>query len=147
MSGDMSRRAFMEKKKRNKPIRTADARFVETVAGRRVEYSPSIQHGGAVVKYRDLTLEDTTISGVGAAMQEIRDIGVASGRFFTEQEERAATHVAVIGEDVESTLFPAGGSPLGRYCASTARNSQWWACWTSSVPPLDEARTTPPTSR
>ena len=113
MSGDMSRRAFMEKKKRNKPIRAADARFVETVAGRRVEYSPSIQHGGAVVKYRDLTLEDTTISGVGAAMQEIRDVGVASGRFFTEQEERAATHAAVIGEDVKSTLFPAGGSPLG----------------------------------
>jgi putative ABC transport system permease protein len=112
MSGDMSRRAFMEKKKRNKPVRMADERFVETVAGRRVEYSPSIQHGGAVVKYRDLTLEDTTISGVGAAMQEIRDVGVASGRFFTEQEERAATHAAVIGEDVKSTLFPAGGSPL-----------------------------------
>ncbi len=114
MTGNASRRDFQEKMKRNKPIRSDDARFVQAVTGDRVYFSPSLQHGGSVIKYRDLVCEDTSITGVASAMQEIRDIGIAQGRFLTQQEERAAVHAAVIGEDVRASLFPGGSSPLGQ---------------------------------
>jgi putative ABC transport system permease protein len=114
MTGNMSRRDFREKMKRNKPIRADDARFVQAIAGDQVYFSPSRQRGSSVLKYMDLVCEDTTITGVASAMQEIRDIGVAQGRFFTDQEERAGVHVAVIGEDVQTALFPGSSSPLGR---------------------------------
>ena len=41
MSGDMSRRAYIDKMKHNKPIHTDDARFAEEVAGSRIYFSPN----------------------------------------------------------------------------------------------------------
>src|SRR3954462_13689611 len=43
-TGRLSRREYFDKVKRNKPIRTEDARFVETIAGDRILYSPYRQH-------------------------------------------------------------------------------------------------------
>src|SRR5712671_1723828 len=43
-TGRLSRREFFDKVKRNKPIRTEDARFLEAFAGDRVLYSPYRQH-------------------------------------------------------------------------------------------------------
>ena len=40
-----------------------------------------------------------------AEMVEIRDLNVVLGRFFTQREEAAATHVAVIGDETEQLLF------------------------------------------
>jgi putative ABC transport system permease protein len=47
-------------------------------------------------------------------MAEIRDMNVVQGRFFTEQEERSRTPVAVIGESVKESLFPNDGTPLDK---------------------------------
>ena len=47
-------------------------------------------------------------------MVNIRDITVVEGRFFTDQEEGARTPVVVIGDEIKTTLFPAGGSPLNQ---------------------------------
>ena len=38
----------------------------------------------------------------------------STGRFFTDQEERNRAFVAVIGDEVRTTLFPAGASPVGK---------------------------------
>src|SRR3954453_176766 len=43
-TGRLSRREYFEKVKRNKPIRTDDARFVESNTGGRILYSPYRQH-------------------------------------------------------------------------------------------------------
>jgi len=45
-------------------------------------------------------------------MVDIRDIGVVDGRFFTPQEDHSRAFVAVIGDTVKNTLFPADTSPL-----------------------------------
>src|SRR5262249_1312819 len=111
-TGRLSRRELFDKIKRNKPIRTDDARFVESLPGDKVLYSPSRQHL-ADVKRENLICEDSSVIGVAAAMAGIRDIGVVDGRFFTEQEERSRAYVAVIGDTVRTTLFPSGGSPVG----------------------------------
>ena len=111
-TGRLSRREFFDKMKRNKPIRTEDARFLQSINGDRVLYSPYRNHSSDV-KRENLICEDTTIIGVSSDMVNIRDIGVTDGRFFTEQEERSRNYVAVIGDTVRTTLFP-GGSPLGQ---------------------------------
>jgi putative ABC transport system permease protein len=110
-TGRLSRREFFEKVKRNKPIRTDDARFVEALAGDKVLYSPYRQHISDV-KRDNLVSEDSTVLGAAAAMAGIRDIGVVDGRFFTEQEEHSRAFVAVIGDTVRTTLFPGDASPL-----------------------------------
>ena len=112
-TGQMSRREYFDKVKRNKPIRTADARYLEAQNGDRVMYSPYRNHASDV-KREDATCEDTTIVGVSSDMAAIRDIGVVDGRFFTQQEDRSRAYVAVIGDTVKDTLFPGDASPLGR---------------------------------
>src|SRR3989440_6487814 len=112
-TGRLSRRELFDKIKRNKPIRTDDARFVEALAGDKVLFSPYRQHLSDV-KRENLICEDTSIIGVAAAMAGIRDIGVVDGRFFTSQEDRTRAFVAVIGDSVRTTLFPGTASPLGQ---------------------------------
>jgi len=112
-SGRMSRRELFERFRRNKRIRQEDWRYLRETTGDTVLYSP-YQQRTADLKHDSLTCEDTTIIGVAAEMEGIRDITVVDGRFFTEQEERSRAFVAVIGEDVRTTLFPAAATPVGQ---------------------------------
>ena len=112
-TGRLSRREMFDKIKRNKPIRNDDLRFVEALAGDKVLFSPYRQRI-ADAKRENLICEDSSIIGVSADMANIRDIGVVDGRFFTAQEERTRSNVAVIGDTVRTTLFPSGGSPIGQ---------------------------------
>jgi putative ABC transport system permease protein len=112
-TGRMSRREYFDKVKRNKPIRTVDARYLEALNGATVMYSPYRNHISDV-KRDNLACEDTTILGVSADMVNIRDIGVVEGRFFTQQEDRARSLVGVIGDTVKTTLFPGDASSVGK---------------------------------
>jgi len=111
-TGRLSRREYFDKVKRNKPIRTADARFLESINGDRVLYSPYRNHTSDI-KRENITLEDTTVIGTSADMADIRDIGVVDGRFFTTQEDHTRSFVAVVGDTVKTTLFPGESSPVG----------------------------------
>jgi putative ABC transport system permease protein len=110
-TGRLSRREFFEKIKRNKPIHNADARFVESINGERILYSPYRQHISDV-KRENQICEDSSIIGVAAAIADIRDIAIVDGRFFTEQEEHSRAFAAVIGDTVRTTLFPGDVSPI-----------------------------------
>ena len=111
--GRISRTEMFRRLKRNKPIRAADLRFMEAVAGDDVLYSPYRNHPSDV-KRENLSCDDTTVTGASADLATIRDIDLSDGRFFTEAEDRARLNVAVIGETVRQVLFPAGVSPLNK---------------------------------
>jgi putative ABC transport system permease protein len=64
------------------------------------------------VKYRDRT-GTPAIFGVSANWTELRDDEVAQGSGITDDDVRSLARVAVIGEDVNATLF-AGEDPLGK---------------------------------
>jgi len=113
IAGARSRKEFFDKVRRNKPIRPADARYLEAVNGETTLYSP-YQQRLLDVKREGLISEDTSILGVSASLVDIRDIVLVNGRFFTDQEERSASHVAVIGDETKKTLFPDGSSPIGK---------------------------------
>src|SRR5579862_4477093 len=55
-TGNLSRRQYFDKIKRNKPIRTDDARFLESLNGNRVLYSPYRNHTDDI-KRDNLTCE------------------------------------------------------------------------------------------
>jgi putative ABC transport system permease protein len=113
-TGNLSRREYFDKVRRNKPIRRDDYRFLQAFNGDTVLYSP-YRNQVADIKRENLTCEDTIVIGVSADMETIRDIGVVDGRFFTTQEDRSRALLAVIGQSVRDALFPGDISPLGKF--------------------------------
>lgn len=55
----------------------------------------------------------TSIQGGSPEYFQIRDWQIASGDYFTEQDERGATKVCVLGQTVVQNLFP-GQDPVGQ---------------------------------
>jgi putative ABC transport system permease protein len=110
-AGNLSRRELAQRLERNPDITRADVRFLETVAGDRVMYAATAQRSADVVA-GGRRFENATVNGTQAALFNIRDVGVASGRPFTRGEEISAAPVIVAGRGVVDALFPAG-EPLG----------------------------------
>lgn len=59
------------------------------------------------------TLESVRVAGASATYFTARDMGVETGRTFSEQEAQRGVPVAVIGKDVADKLFE-GRNPLGK---------------------------------
>jgi len=73
----------------------------------------SIGYFSGDVKYGDRDSESTGIRGWTHSMGRIYDIDLILGRPLTEADERAGSHVAVVGHDIyENLLGP--GDPLGK---------------------------------
>ena len=111
--GGQTRKQFIEKFKRNRQLKLVDERYLQSVNGDTTQYSPYRQ-SSTDIKRNAQTLEDTSILGASASLVDIRDLGIVDGRFFSVTEERNASFVAVIGDDVKTTLFPGSGSPVGK---------------------------------
>jgi putative ABC transport system permease protein len=110
--GRATRTERAEKFRRNKPIREADLAYLRLTTGDRVLYSPyTLRVEDA--KHQGTTFESSTLVGVSASLPEIREVALTEGRFFTEEEERNRQQVAVIGDELRETLFPAL-SPIGK---------------------------------
>jgi putative ABC transport system permease protein len=111
-AGNMSRREYFDRLKQNKPITMDEFRFLRDINQDNSIYSPYRQN---VVDFKrdNLTQEDSSVIGSSAALADIRDIGIVSGRFYTDQEEKARAFVTVIGDDTRINLFPEG-NPLGK---------------------------------
>lgn len=110
--GSIGRRELEEKLARNPPIRRSDLRFLERWSGDFVLFAPSAQRSGEVVA-GGRKFENAAITGTSAALADIRDLGLARGRFLSRPDETRAAAVAVIGNDVAEALFP-GLDPRGR---------------------------------
>jgi putative ABC transport system permease protein len=111
-AGSLGRRELEQRIERNPAIRRNDVRFLERWADREVLYAPTAQVGGQAVAGRR-RFDNAAISGTAAALADIRDLGVARGRFLSEGDVTRAAAVAVIGADVADALYP-GLDPLGR---------------------------------
>lgn len=111
--GRITRKEFLQKLKVNKRLLAEDEAYLRSVNNDKVIYSV-YRNSNADVKRENVTCEETSIIGVSADMADIRDINVVDGRFFSDQEEKTAQFVAVIGDEVRTTLFPGESSPLGK---------------------------------
>ena len=111
-TGGMTRKEYQTKLQFNRPITLATDRYLQQTNGDSTMYSPYRQNTSDT-KREGIILEDTSILGVSSDMADIRDINVVQGRFLTPPEENGALNVAVIGDDLKTTLFPGHDSPLG----------------------------------
>ena len=57
----------------------------------------------------------TSVQGTGEDFPKARDWPVAEGQFFNADDMKQYAAVVVLGRTVAKTLFPDGGSPIGRY--------------------------------
>jgi putative ABC transport system permease protein len=110
--GSIGRRELEEKLARNPVLRRSDLRFLERWAGDEVLYAPSAQRSGEATA-GGRKFENAAITGTSATLAEIRDLGLAHGRFLSREDEARAAAVAVIGASVAEALYP-GLDPLGR---------------------------------
>ena len=104
-AGDLDRKERARRLRRNKRIRTEDLDYLRDVTGDQVTYSPYRQQPDDL-KRDGITYEGAAILGVSHTLPDIREVALAEGRFFTENEERTRRRVAIIGEDIRETLFP-----------------------------------------
>jgi len=107
-----SSQVYYEKLRRNKYVRYRDFEYLKATTGDRIIYSPH-RSRAEEVKHNGLTFEDGVVVGVGASLPQIRDVTLAEGRFFTEEEDRTRQYVVVIGDDLRALFFPTS-SALGR---------------------------------
>lgn len=108
--GRVTRRELQEQLRRNPPIGRIEARFLDRYAGGIVVYAPNAQ-ARADVSAGSRLFEGGAITGTTETLVDLRDLGIARGRFFSAREAGAGALVAVIGADVAEALFP-GLDPL-----------------------------------
>ncbi len=68
---------------------------------------------GMAVNTGDRRLPDVVVIGTTPKLAPMFSLEFEGGRFFSEEEDRAARYVAVIGSDTREELFP-GIDPVGR---------------------------------
>lgn len=107
--GRVPRRELRDQLARNPPITRSDTAFMTRYADDRVIYAPNVQTR-ADVNRGAARFEAASITGTTAALAQIRDLNIFAGRFFTVDEDRDGTAVAVIGADVADALFPSGSA-------------------------------------
>jgi macrolide transport system ATP-binding/permease protein len=66
------------------------------------------------VRYGNIDYQ-TSVQGTGEDFPSARDWKVAEGQFFHGNDLKSFAPVVVLGRTVAKTLFPGGGSPVGKY--------------------------------
>jgi putative ABC transport system permease protein len=109
----MSRKEFFDRVRRNRQFRMDDLVYLQQVNGDSNLYS-AYQQTIQLVEHGDRQADGTSILGASASLAAIRELKLADGRFFTEQEERLKQPVAMIGEEIRTELFGENASVLGQ---------------------------------
>ena len=88
-----------------------DTAVVEAVGG--VLGTVVEQQASATLKAEGTSLTDVSIVGTTADFPSVRDVPVAAGRFFNEQEVERGSKVAVLGANLAADLF-GETDPIGK---------------------------------
>jgi putative ABC transport system permease protein len=87
-----------------------------------VAVSPALQYadnnapgrmGATTIKGNGNTMQNTVLTGVVPQQEEVNDLNLREGRFFTEEDQARAAKVTVLGYDTAGHLFP-GQSAIGK---------------------------------
>ena len=87
-----------------------------------VAVSPALQYadnnapgrmGATAIKGNGNTMQNTVLTGVVPQQEEVNDLNLREGRFFTEEDQARAAKVTVLGYNTAGHLFP-GQSAIGK---------------------------------
>ncbi|HEX9331790.1 MAG TPA: ABC transporter permease, partial [Anaerolineales bacterium] len=71
------------------------------------------QNSSQTIKANDVQLDDVAIVGSSPGLPTVRDITIASGRYFNEQDVQRKQKVAVLGYTIAQELF-GNSNPIGQ---------------------------------
>jgi putative ABC transport system permease protein len=97
---------------RRKNVLYSDFLYVEGNCKHCVGIGAQQATSGTVVRGTQ-SITDTQIRGYTWQMPQLQNLSIEQGRGFTQTDEEHASHVAVIGTDIQDHLF-AGVNPLGQ---------------------------------
>jgi putative ABC transport system permease protein len=97
---------------RRKNVLYSDFLYVEDNCKHCVGIGAQQATSGTVVRGTQ-SITDTQIRGYTWQMPQLQNLSIEQGRGFTQTDEEHASHVAVIGTDIQDHLF-AGVNPLGQ---------------------------------
>ncbi len=103
--GDLTRKELSEKLRKNPEIYRREAEALARRLNGSVTIAPTLQ-AVADTKAGNRTFLAALITGSTSEIQQIRDIRLSAGRFFTDEENRRSRGVVVIGQDLVDELFP-----------------------------------------
>jgi putative ABC transport system permease protein len=107
-----NRDAWMRAARRNKRLRGDDVEVIRRKATLLKRIGESRSRGG-MVRFRSERIDDVTIRGITAEVQEIEALEMAEGRTLVPAETQSASYSCVLGYDVAQELFfPL--DPIGR---------------------------------
>src|SRR5688572_20699217 len=70
--------------------------------------------GNAIIRRGSNSIGQIGLRGGSEGYDEIFDVNIETGRYFTTDEIGGGRNVAIIGFEVAKALFPGGESPLGQ---------------------------------
>ncbi len=110
--GQIGRLELERKLKRNPDIRRSDLRFLERFSDNRALYGATVNRRVELAA-GSRRYEAASLIAATSELDDIRDLAIERGRFFTRQEELQARQVAILGAVLTDELFPRS-DPLGQ---------------------------------
>ncbi|MEM6358883.1 MAG: ABC transporter permease [Bacteroidota bacterium] len=68
---------------------------------------------GGIVSRGNNSFNETSFLGVSYGYQDVTELNIIEGRYFSQNEMGSNSNVVIIGDEVKKALFPNGESPLG----------------------------------
>jgi putative ABC transport system permease protein len=110
--GNFDPKKFLQMQKRNPELSPAEFQYLKDHTTLVQDFGMSASRSVSV-SLGSQTLTQINLNGGTSNWASLGDTSIASGRYFTEIEDRHRSAVAVIGADVKSNLF-GGSDPIGR---------------------------------
>lgn len=87
------------------------------------EVGYAINISGSTAKYKNNSASNITVVAGTHEMYGLRNLEIVDGRYFTEQESRAAGNSVILGATIAEGLFPTE-DPVGKYIVLMGRKLQ-----------------------
>ncbi|MEM6525203.1 MAG: ABC transporter permease [Bacteroidota bacterium] len=68
---------------------------------------------GGIVSRGNNSFNETSFLGVSYGYQDVTELNIIEGRYFSQNEMASNSNVVIIGDEVKKALFPNGENPLG----------------------------------
>src|SRR5690606_6493193 len=91
----------------------SDYRFLSANLKHQSSMAIFARRGDIIVKRGNNSIGDIDLAGGSEGYDEIFEMNIGQGRFFTGDEIEAGRNVAVLGYEVAQALFPNGQDPIG----------------------------------
>lgn len=98
----------------NRPVSSVkDFKYLEKNLQNAQAISLFASKEGRLVKHGNNSMDDVNVTGITFYFNQVSDVRLKEGRYFTQRETENNSRFAIIGQDMAQTLFP-DQSPIGQ---------------------------------